>query len=83
MTRKKESYLANWYWKVKQRRGAKKAIIGLARKILIIIYSMLKDNVSYNEEIFKDNQIKLVEKREKKLIQELQKRGYEVIQKVV
>jgi len=68
--------LSNWYWKVKQKRGAKKAIIGLARKILVIIYTMLKENLVYNEEKFKEVQIKHEEKREKKLIQELQKRGY-------
>ena len=77
-TRRKESYLANWYWKVKQRRGAKKAIIGLARKILVIIYTMLKENTVYDEEIFKDIQVRLSENRDKKLILELQKRGYKV-----
>lgn len=78
VTRIKGTYLSNWYWKVKQRRGAKKAIIGLARKILVIIYTMLKENLVYNEEKFKEVQLKHEEKREKKLIQELQKRGYNV-----
>ncbi len=78
VTRRKGTYLSNWYWKVKQRSGAKKAIIGLARKILVIIYTMLKENIVYNEERFKEVQIKHEEKREKKLIQELQKRGYKV-----
>jgi len=31
-------YLSSWYWKMKQRKGAKKAIIALARKLLVIIY---------------------------------------------
>ncbi len=78
VTRKKGTYLSNWYWKVKQKRGAKKAIIGLARKILVIIYTMLKENLVYNEEKFKEVQLKHEEKREKKLIQELQKRGYNI-----
>ena len=78
VTRKKGTYLSNWYWKVKQKRGAKKAIIGLARKILVIIYIMLKENLVYNEEKFKEVQLKHEEKREKKLIQELQKRGYNI-----
>ncbi|MDD4436567.1 MAG: IS110 family transposase [Tissierellia bacterium] len=78
VTRKKGTYLSNWYWKVKQRRGGKKAIIGLARKILIIIYTMLKDNQVYKEERFKEVQMKHEEKREKKLIQELKKRGFKV-----
>lgn len=77
-TRRKESYLANWYWKVKQSRGAKKAIIGLAREILVIIYTMLKENTVYDEETFRDIQVRLSENRDKKLILELQKRGYKV-----
>lgn len=39
---------------------------------------MLKENLVYNEEKFKEVQIKHEEKREKKLIQDLQKRGYKV-----
>jgi len=78
VTRRKGTYLSNWYWKVKQRSGAKKAIIGLARKILVIIYTLLKQNLSYNEESFEAMKISHEKKREKKLIQELQKRGYKV-----
>ena len=59
VTRRKGTYLSNWYWKVKQKRGAKKAIIGLARKILVIIYTMLKENVVYNEDKFKEVQLKV------------------------
>lgn len=56
VTRRKGTYLSNWYWKTKQRRGAKKAIIGLARKILIIIYTLLKENIVYNEDKFLETQ---------------------------
>lgn len=78
VTRRKGTYLSNWYWKVKQRSGAKKAIIGLSRKILVIIYTLLKQNLSYNEESFEAMKISHEKKREKKLIKELQKRGYKV-----
>lgn len=78
VTRRKGTYLSNWYWKVKQRSGAKKAVIGLARKILVIIYTLLKENISYNEEKFAEIKISYEKKREKKLIQELQKRGFKV-----
>ena len=47
-------------------------------KILVIIYTMLKENTVYDEEIFKDIQVRLSENRDKKLILELQKRGYKV-----
>lgn len=78
VTRRRGTYLSNWYWKVKQRRGSKKAVIGLARKILVIIYNMLKENVNYNEQRFEEVQMKYSEKREKNLIKELQKRGYKI-----
>ena len=78
VTRRKGTYLSNWYWRVKQRSGAKKAVIGLARKILVIIYTLLKQNISYDEDSFEAMQINHEKNREKKLIQELQKRGYKV-----
>ncbi|SHD76031.1 hypothetical protein [Schnuerera ultunensis] len=78
MTRRKGTYLSNWYWKVKQRRGTKKAIIGLARKILVIIYTLLKENLSYDEDKFTEIQVNHEKQREKKLIRELKKRGYMV-----
>ena len=39
---------------------------------------MLRENTVYDEEIFKDIQVRLSENRDKKLILELQKRGYKV-----
>ncbi len=48
----RKTYLSSWYWKVKQRRGGKKALIALARKILTINYAILKNEASsYNEEM--------------------------------
>ena len=44
---------------------------------------MLKENMIYDQEIFIETQIKQSEKREKKLILELQKRGYKVTQQTV
>ncbi len=45
-------YLSSWYWKIKQRRGAKKALVALARKLLVIIYNLLKNNTDYDETSF-------------------------------
>lgn len=78
VTRRKGTYLANWYWNVKQRRGGKRAIIGLARKLLSTIYVMLKDDMEYDENRSQELQMKYSEKREKKLIEELRKRGYRI-----
>jgi transposase len=49
VSRMRRTYLSQWYWKVKQRRGAKKAIVALGRKILTIIYAMLKSCQEYDE----------------------------------
>jgi transposase len=45
----KKMYLSGWYWRLKQRTGAKKAIIALARKLLVIIYAMLKSRSAFDE----------------------------------
>lgn len=73
-------YLSSWYWKIKQRRGAKKAIIALARKILIIIYNMLKTGSQYNEDIFETVKQKQSERHKKKIISEAKKLGLQIIE---
>ncbi len=76
VTRIRKTYLSNWYWKVKQRRGAKKAVIGLARKILVTIYTLLSEKQSFNEGQYKKIKMDREKQREIRLIQELKKRGY-------
>jgi transposase len=49
VSRMRGTYLSQWYWKVKQRRGTKKAIVALGRKILTIIYAILKSGQEYDE----------------------------------
>jgi len=79
VTRKRESYLGGWYWKVKQRRGAKKALIALARKILTVIYSILKNpDVSYSDEFYFEIQKKVAERRYSKTIKELTQNGFKM-----
>lgn len=75
----RKSYLCSWYWKIKQRRGAKKAIVALARKVLVIIYTMLRTGQAYDESLFeyvKKNQDAL---RLKKVISEAKRLGLEVV----
>jgi len=75
----RDSYLSKFYWKIKQRRGAKKAIIALARKILVIIYNLLKHNSAYNEDAFNNAKLKQDSARIKKLISEAKKLGLDVV----
>ena len=63
----------------KQRKGAKRATIALARKILSIIYTMLKTGTPYNEECFEQRRLRCERKRANRLVNELQKLGYVVV----
>ncbi|EGD50213.1 hypothetical protein TheetDRAFT_2977 [Thermoanaerobacter ethanolicus JW 200] len=64
-----ESKAAPWY---------KKAVVALARKILVIIYTMLKNNTDYDERIFDEVRKKQEIIRVKRIINEARKLGLEV-----
>ncbi len=49
---KRNTYLSAWYWRIKQKKEAKKAIVALARKLLVIIYTMLKQGTLFDESCF-------------------------------
>jgi transposase len=74
----KKSYLSNWYWRLKQRTDSKRAIIALARKLLVIIYVMLKSNSSFDEQCFIKRKEITDQKRVSRMIHELSKLGYAV-----
>jgi transposase len=76
---KRTLYLSGWYWRVKQKKGAKRATIALARKLLSLIYTMLKTGVPYNEECFEERRKHSERKRAGRMINELQKLGYMVV----
>lgn len=76
----RNTYLSKWYWKIKQRRGGKRAIVALARKILVIIYNMLKNDTDFDENCFELVRIKQEKSRLKKIIAEARKLGLEVIE---
>ncbi|WP_003544129.1 hypothetical protein [Desulfotomaculum nigrificans] len=78
ITRIRDSYLSSWYWKVKQRRGAKKALIALARKLFVIIYNLLMNDVDYDETSFEKAKQKQEKFRVKRIIAEARKFGLEV-----
>jgi len=48
-TKSRKSQLYVRFWKMAARRGKKKALIALARKLLTIIYIMLKNKTAYVE----------------------------------
>jgi hypothetical protein len=65
---------------MKQRKGAKKAIVALARKLLVIIYTILKTDMQYNENCFESRRLQTEKKRVARMVCELQKLGFEVKQ---
>lgn len=75
---KRNTYLSGWYWRLKQKKGSKKAIIALARKLLVIIYTMLKNSTYYNESCFEIRRKNCEQKQISKYIFELEKRGYHI-----
>jgi len=50
----KEPYFANKYYKLKKRRGHKKAIIAIARMMLTCIYHMIKNGDVFNPSDYQD-----------------------------
>lgn len=74
----RELYLSGWYWKVKQRKGAKKAVVALARKLLSLIYTILRTRTPYNEERFDIRRKQCERKRANRMVYELQRLGYSV-----
>lgn len=76
---KRTLYLSGWYWRIKQRKGAKRATIALARKLLSLIYTMLKTGEPYNEDCFEQRRKRCERKRAHRMVNELQKLGYMVV----
>jgi transposase len=78
ITRQKNIYLSAWYWRLKQRVGTKRAIVALARKLLVIIYTMLKTNQPYDEQKFLERKQLSERVRVNRMVKELSKLGYTV-----
>jgi hypothetical protein len=76
MIRKKDSYLSKFYWKLRVRRGSQKAVVAVARKMLTVIYFMLKNNEVYSEEHYEKAKQKYEESRKRKLFAEASKLGF-------
>jgi len=74
----KNTYLGGLYRRLAGRLGRKKAAIAVARRILVIIYHMLKRNEEYKElglAYFDEHERELTEKR---LVRKLENMGYQV-----
>jgi transposase len=74
-TRHRGSYFANWYWNLQRRKGQKKAVIALARKMLSIVYVLLTTGEMYDESHFAQTRQAQEEKQRKRLIAQAAKLG--------
>jgi len=80
---KRNTYLSNWYWRLKQRKGAKKAVVALGRKLLVIIFTMLKSGTLFDEACFEQRRQHSERRRVTRMLSELERLGYEVISPAV
>ena len=80
---KRNTYLSNWYWRLKQRKGAKKAIVALGRKLLVIIFTMLKNGTYFDETYFEQRRQHCEQRRVSHMLSELQRLGYELVSPVI
>ena len=76
--RKRGSYFRDKYFRLKARRGAKRAALAIAHKILVATYHILSTGEGYHElgEVYLDNQSKT--RVTKSLVQRLERLGYDV-----
>ena len=81
VSRMRGTYLSQWYWKVKQRRGTKKAIVALGRKILTIIYAILKSGQEYDKGHFEEIREHYKSMRLERMASELTQAGFSVVPK--
>jgi transposase len=79
VSRMRGTYLSQWYWKIKQRRGTKRAIVALGRKILTIIYAILKSGQKYDESHFEGIREHYKHKRLQRMVSELTQAGFSVV----
>ena len=74
----KDSFLAAFYRRLAARRGKKKAIVAVAHKILVIVYTLLKSGEEYQER----GAAALDERQKDRLLEQMQRRierlGYKV-----
>jgi transposase len=77
-TRKKGSYLQAQYYRIRARRGPKKAIVAVAASILTAIYHMLKDGTMYQDLGPNHFDAHAKERQKNRLIKRLADLGYAV-----
>jgi transposase len=80
--RSKGTSLAALYQRLAARRGRKRAVLAVAHRLAVLLYCLTRDGSSYAEREAADAVAAQAAKRERRLVEELRGRGYEVVRKV-
>ena len=76
--RKKGSYLKERFWRLKARRGPKRAAVAVAHNLLVIAYHMLRDNLDYKD-LGPDHCDRIAKRStQRRLVKKLEALGYSV-----
>ena len=78
-TRCKNFFLRDWFYRLRARRGTKKALIAVARKLLAIVWHVLTSGEAYREERYDETRKRQEERRRQKLKAEARKLGFQLI----
>lgn len=78
-TRCKSFFLRDWFYRLRARRGTKKALIAVARKLLSIIWHILTTGEIYEETMYEETKKNQEERRKQKLKAEAAKLGFKLI----
>lgn len=78
-TRCKKSFLRDWFYRLRARRGTKKALIAVARKLLAIVWHVLTTGETYDEARYEQTKKNDEERRKQKLKAEAAKLGFKLM----
>lgn len=78
-TRCKNFFLRDWFYRLRARRGTKKALIAVSRKLLSIVWHILMTGETYEETRYEETKKNQEERRKQKLKAEAAKLGFKLI----
>ena len=78
-TRCKNFFLRDWFYRLRARRGTKKALIAVSRKRLSIVWHILMTGETYEETRYEETKKNQEERRKQKLKAEAAKLGFKLI----
>lgn len=74
-----ESYLGDYYRRMKARHGSPEAITATAHKLTRIIYHLVKNKIPFNESIFEEEEKRFKKKLEHRLKKQAKMLGFELV----